>query len=152
MKQTQSQMSQKDSASAEVFTVNKIKPADRNIEAAKNDSLEANIISLPTQSELDADNIISKTIELKSNAAQGGEEILNIIAEDSNLQKQISDQSNADFDQKEQQDSVKRFIREVPHFYSLQAQELHDCADDECHDLAVETIKMLKRTKAQVGY
>ena len=148
LKQTQSQLSQKDSASAEVFTVNENKQADRNIEAAKNDSLEANTINLPNQSELNADNIISKTIELDTNVAESGEEISNIISEDSNLQTQISDQSNADSDRKKLQDPVKRFIKQVPDFYSLQAQELHDCAEDECHDLAVETIKNVKRNES----
>ena len=82
LKHTQSQMSQKVSASAEVFTVNKIKQADRNIKAAKNDFLEANTINLPNQSESNADNIISKTIELDTNVAESGEEISNIISED----------------------------------------------------------------------
>ena len=148
LKDAQSQMSQKDSASAEVFTVNKNKQADRANEAAKNDYLEANTINLPNQSELNADNIISKTIELDTNVAEGGKEISNIISEDANLQTQISDQSNDDSDQKKQHDSVKRFIKQVPDFYSLQAQELHDCANDECHSLAVETIKNVKRNES----
>lgn len=148
MKDAQSQMSQKVSASAEVFTVNENKQADRNSEAAKNDSLEANTINLPNQSESNADNIISKKLNSKSSVAKSGEEISNTTFEDANLQTQISDQSNADFDQEKQQDSVKRFIEKVPHFYSLQAQELHDCAESECHELAVETIKNVKRNES----
>jgi len=127
LKDAQSQMSQENSNKVEIFAVNENKQADQFNEAANQELLSAEGYITSTQSENKTDNIISKTIKSKSNAAKSGEEISNIFIEDSNLQMQTIDQTNVDFEQKKQQHSVKRFIEAVPHFYSLQAQQLYDC-------------------------